>query len=181
LRHGADPRRAAQRQHAAPLDEREKAEQRLEQGGLAGAVRSQDAQRGPGADRQVQRRQERRAVADDGAFESDQFQGRTRYQSGGGLSTRRRANYSVPEAKMVAMTPISGRPSELNRAVDAQVAAGRYLEALALAERFVSRERDTASELLVQINLAEAEYNLGRWGAAWERLRDLDPLAAAFP
>ena len=50
-----------------------------------------------------------------------------------------------------------------------------------MAERFVSRERDTASELLVQINLAEAEYNLGRWEMAWERLRDLDPLAAAFP
>ena len=77
---------------------------------------------------------------------------------------------------MVVMTLAS-----LNRAVDGHIAAGRYLEALEMAERFVSRERDTASELLVQINLAEAEYNLGRWEMAWERLRNLDPLAAAFP
>jgi len=70
----------------------------------------------------------------------------------------------------------------LNQSVDGLIAAGRYAEALSLPERFALRgSRDTASELLVQINLAEAEYNLGRWSAAWERLRPLDPLAAAFP
>ncbi len=70
----------------------------------------------------------------------------------------------------------------LNRAVDGLVTAGRYAEALALPDRFVAHgSRDSTSELLVQINLAEAEYNLGRWNAAWERLRGLDPLAAAFP
>ena len=80
------------------------------------------------------------------------------------------------------MTPDTGQPWVLNRAVDGLVAAGRYAEALALPERFVvSGSRDSTSELLVQINLAEAEYNLGRWNAAWERLRGLDPLAAAFP
>jgi len=80
------------------------------------------------------------------------------------------------------MEPSSGRPRVLNQAVDALIAAGRYAEALALPERFVAHgSRDSMSELLVQINLAEAEYNLGRWDAAWARLRGLDPLAAAFP
>ena len=80
------------------------------------------------------------------------------------------------------MTPSTGPTSILNQAVDGLVAAGCYLEALALPERFVAQgSRDTASEMLVQINLAEAEYNLGRWSAAWDRLRGLDPLAAAFP
>jgi tetratricopeptide (TPR) repeat protein len=85
-------------------------------------------------------------------------------------------------ATIARMPPGTGPTFILNQAVDGLVAAGCYLEALALPERFVARgSRDTASELLVQINLAEAEYNLGRWGAAWERLRGLDPLAAAFP
>src|SRR3954465_5498192 len=79
------------------------------------------------------------------------------------------------------MAPHSGRPSALNQAVDRLIAAGSYLGALALPGRFVAEERDTACELLVQINLAEAEYNLGRWSEAWERLRGLDPLTAAFP
>lgn len=79
------------------------------------------------------------------------------------------------------MTPASGRPFALNQAVDKLITLGRYREALALPEKFESAERDTCSELLVEINLAEAEYNLGRWGAAWERLRELDPIAAMFP
>ena len=83
--------------------------------------------------------------------------------------------------KMGGMEPRCGQPWALNQTVDGLIARGRYLEALALPQRFVSQGRDTASELLVQINLAEAEYNLGRWDAARERLRALDPLAAAFP
>jgi len=80
------------------------------------------------------------------------------------------------------MTPSSGPPWVLNTAVDALIAAGCYEEALGLPFRFVVRgSRDTAHELLVEINLAEAEYNLGHWDDAWDRLRDLDPLAAAFP
>jgi tetratricopeptide (TPR) repeat protein len=83
---------------------------------------------------------------------------------------------------MVTMAPRSGPPAALNQAVDGLIAAGHYAEALALPAQFVARgSGDTCSELLVQINLAEAEYNLGRWAAAWDRLRDLDPLAAAFP
>src|SRR5881394_2781911 len=69
----------------------------------------------------------------------------------------------------------------LNAAVDGRVARGDYRGALELPRAFAARDADTASALLLQINLAEAEYNLGRWSAAWERLRNLDPLAAAFP
>jgi tetratricopeptide (TPR) repeat protein len=69
----------------------------------------------------------------------------------------------------------------LNTAIDGLVARGDYRGALALPLAFVPGDADTTSELLVEINLAEAEYNLGRWSEAWDRLRDLDPLAAAFP
>jgi len=69
----------------------------------------------------------------------------------------------------------------LNAAVDGRIARGDYRGALELARAFVAREADTASALLLEINLAEAEYNLGRWTEAWDRLRGLDPLAAAFP
>jgi len=74
-----------------------------------------------------------------------------------------------------------GTLARLNTAVDGLIAMGRYREALQLPRDWVPKGADTESGLLVQINLAEAEYNLGDWGAAWERLRGLDPLAAAFP
>ena len=69
----------------------------------------------------------------------------------------------------------------LNAAVDGRVARGDYRGALELPRAFAARDADTASALLLEINLAEAEYNLGRWSDAWDRLRRLDPLAAAFP
>jgi tetratricopeptide (TPR) repeat protein len=69
----------------------------------------------------------------------------------------------------------------LNAAVDGLIARGDYLGALDLPREARARAADTESALLVEINLAEAEYNLGRWNDAWERLRGLDPLAAAFP
>jgi len=69
----------------------------------------------------------------------------------------------------------------LNAAVDGRIARGDYRGALELPLAFVIDDADTMSELLVEINLAEAEYNLGRWSEAWDRLRELDPLAAAFP
>lgn len=69
----------------------------------------------------------------------------------------------------------------LNAAVDGKIARGDYRGALDLSRAFVAHDADTASGLLVEINLAEAEYNLGRWSEAWDRLRELDPLAAAFP
>jgi tetratricopeptide (TPR) repeat protein len=74
-----------------------------------------------------------------------------------------------------------GSLARLNTAIDGLIAMGRYRAALAMARGWQTRGADTESELLVQINLAEAEYNLGDWSAAWERLRGLDPLAAAFP
>jgi tetratricopeptide (TPR) repeat protein len=75
-----------------------------------------------------------------------------------------------------------GSPEALNSCVDGLIAAGQYLEALELAGHFGDYDqRDTCAEVLVQINLAEAEYNLGHWSVAWERLRGLDVLAAAFP
>jgi tetratricopeptide (TPR) repeat protein len=69
----------------------------------------------------------------------------------------------------------------LNAAVDVRIARGDYRGALELSRAFVAHGADTMSALLVEINLAEAEYNLGRWSEAWDRLRGLDPLAAAFP
>jgi tetratricopeptide (TPR) repeat protein len=69
----------------------------------------------------------------------------------------------------------------LNQKVDGLIAAGRYREALALPQSQPPARPDTQSELLVQINLAEAEYNLGLWEEAWQRLRPLDPLACIFP
>jgi tetratricopeptide (TPR) repeat protein len=69
----------------------------------------------------------------------------------------------------------------LNSAVDGRIARGDYRGALDLPRAFVAHRADTRNALLVEINLAEAEYNLGRWSDAWERLRGLDPLAAAFP
>lgn len=75
----------------------------------------------------------------------------------------------------------SGTAEVLNRIVDGLVAAGRYRAALELPGQFRASDRDSCSELLVQINLAEAEYNLGRWDAADERIRDLAPLTAMFP
>jgi hypothetical protein len=53
----------------------------------------------------------------------------------------------------------------LNAAVDARVARGDYRGALEFPRLFAARAADTASALLVEINLAEAEYNLGCAGA----------------
>ena len=69
----------------------------------------------------------------------------------------------------------------LNAAVDRRIARGDYRGALELPRAFVAQRADTMNALLIEINLAEAEYNLGRWSDAWDRLRGLDPLAAAFP
>ena len=68
-------------------------------------------------------------------------------------------------------------PWLINRVVEALVTAGRYTEALSLPG---PGGGDEMNRLLVQINLAEAEYNLGRWDAAWERMRPLDGPAARF-
>ncbi len=68
---------------------------------------------------------------------------------------------------------------QLNRLVDGLITAGKYKEALA-APRVYAGD-DELAEVLVQINLAEAEYNLGRWDAAWDRLRPLEAIASQYP
>src|SRR5260370_2272176 len=68
---------------------------------------------------------------------------------------------------------------QLNRLVDGLITAGKYKEALAVPRVYAGD--DELAEVLVQINLAEAEYNLGRWEAAWDRLRPLETIAAQHP
>lgn len=74
-------------------------------------------------------------------------------------------------------------PHIRNSSIDALISAGAYTAALAAAP--ADREAANASEAmnlaLIEINLAEAEYNLGRWDAAEERLRPLDPACRRFP
>src|SRR5260221_932038 len=67
---------------------------------------------------------------------------------------------------------------QLNRLIDGLVTAGKYTEALGAPRAHAGD--DELAELLVQINLAEAEYNLGRWDAAWDRLLPLDAIAAQY-
>jgi tetratricopeptide (TPR) repeat protein len=67
--------------------------------------------------------------------------------------------------------------NDRNTAIDVLINAGHYAEALR-AEPPAARELAFA---LIQINLAEAEYNLGEWDRALERLRPLDELCAPFP
>jgi len=68
---------------------------------------------------------------------------------------------------------------QVNWIVNELITAGRYHDALAAPP--LDAGDDEENEVLVQINLAEAEYNLGRWEAAWERLRPLDALAGPYP
>jgi tetratricopeptide (TPR) repeat protein len=77
--------------------------------------------------------------------------------------------------------------SELNTAICTHVFAGAYREAL-LAERGLDAARvaelaaeDPPQWTLCQINLAEADYNLGDWDGAWARLERLGDLAGAEP
>jgi tetratricopeptide (TPR) repeat protein len=84
-----------------------------------------------------------------------------------------------PSTETIQVVPHSLQ--RLNTAIDGRIARGDYLGALELPRALAARDADTMSALLVEINLAEAEYNLGRWSDAWDRLRGLDPLAAAIP
>jgi len=70
-----------------------------------------------------------------------------------------------------------------NVAIDILISAGAYHAALAgEPPRQLPQDAHEALGLtLVQINLAEAEYNLGRWEAAEARLRPLDLAAWPFP
>lgn len=70
-----------------------------------------------------------------------------------------------------------------NTAIDILISAGAYEAALG-AEPPPSTPRNALegqSLSLIQINLAEAEYNVGRWDAAEARLRPLDAACRLFP
>lgn len=70
-----------------------------------------------------------------------------------------------------------------NSAMDILISAGAYNAALS-GEPVVSEPANKSEALnlaLIQINLAEAEYNLGRWDEAEDRLRSLDSSCEKFP
>ncbi len=71
----------------------------------------------------------------------------------------------------------------LNPAVDILISAGEYEAALSgePTPHMPSRAIDAFGLALIQINLAEAEYNLGRWDQAEARLRPLDLACWRFP
>lgn len=75
--------------------------------------------------------------------------------------------------------PVSNR----NIAIDILISAGDYEAALSAEQRpFIARNpREALNLALIQINLAEADYNLGRWDAAEARLRPLDVACSSFP
>jgi len=92
-------------------------------------------------------------------------------------------------AVQLARVLVTRAPSVLtlgtaNTLADTLINAGRYSEALAIEDGWSTDELKTAAGLqrahyaLLQINLAEALYNMGRWRDAWERLADLDETAA---
>jgi len=69
-----------------------------------------------------------------------------------------------------------------NLLVDTLICAGRYLEALSVTYEPAPDDPDDAfHSLLVEINKAEAEYNLGRWDTADARLRLIDERSQRFP
>jgi tetratricopeptide (TPR) repeat protein len=70
-----------------------------------------------------------------------------------------------------------------NIAIDLLISAGAYEAALAAEPRpsMPRNAREALGLALIQINLAEADYNLGRWDAAEARLRPLDLACWFFP
>lgn len=79
-------------------------------------------------------------------------------------------------------------PTGRNCAIDILISAGAYEAArgadLPCTERGSLADRVTGAtlgRLLIQINLAEADYNVGRWEAAQVRLGSLDEACSAYP
>jgi tetratricopeptide (TPR) repeat protein len=70
-----------------------------------------------------------------------------------------------------------------NTAIDLLISAGAYEAALAAepTSRMPRGAQEAMGMALAQVNLAEAEYNLGRWDAAEARLRPLDLSCWLFP
>ena len=95
----------------------------------------------------------------------------------------RQAGRSAAAVKALEAAIDVGRPDPgvVNLAVETLISGGKYSEALALPPAFDPvAPFDKLHFVLVQINLAEAEYNLGRWDAAWSRLEPLDGRAEPF-
>jgi tetratricopeptide (TPR) repeat protein len=70
-----------------------------------------------------------------------------------------------------------------NTAIDVLISAGAYEAALGAEPppSIPRNAREALSLVLIQINLAEADYNLGRWDTAEARLRPLDLACWLFP
>lgn len=70
-----------------------------------------------------------------------------------------------------------------NVAIDLLISAGAYSAALGAepSPSMPTNARDALALALIQINLAEAEYNLGRWDEAEARLRPLDLACWCYP
>jgi hypothetical protein len=103
-------------------------------------------------------------------FEADALREAGRIQEGAALAKARLAEKNVPAWIR-------------NVAIDILISAGAYQTALS-AEPPPSipiRAHDALGLVLIQINLAEADYNLGRWDAAEARLRPLDLACWRFP
>ena len=75
------------------------------------------------------------------------------------------------------------RAQNRNTAIDLLISAGAYAAALGAEppSRMPARAQEAMSLALIQVNLAEAEYNLGRWDDAEARLRPLDLGCWLFP
>jgi tetratricopeptide (TPR) repeat protein len=92
----------------------------------------------------------------------------------------------VTEAAALAKKRLAEKdmpPWSRNTAIDILISAGAYEAALNAEPTPTRRAKayDALGLALIQINLAEAEYNLGRWDAAEARLRPLDRACRRFP
>src|SRR5207253_1029408 len=76
----------------------------------------------------------------------------------------------------------SASDMDRNAAINALISAGAYRAALRVQFPLATARTpmDGVGLILSQINLADAEYNLGRWDAAETRLRGLDLACGPF-
>lgn len=92
----------------------------------------------------------------------------------------------IAEAADIARTRVADGslpPWSRNVAIDLLISAGAYSTALASEPpaTMPTNARDALALTLIQVNLAEAEYNVGRWDGAEARLRPLDLACWYFP
>jgi tetratricopeptide (TPR) repeat protein len=86
------------------------------------------------------------------------------------------------KARIDARVGAEAPPSTRNAAINALISVGAYREALLQdpPDEVPQNAADAGELVLCQINLAEAEYNLGRWDEAEARLCPLDLAGGAF-